>query len=132
MANLNFCKAFIGGRLTKDPELKTTPAGKAVCTFSVGVNKTGEAKGVDFHNIVAWGRCAEMVSKFFVKGSNILVEGRVQNRTWDDKNGQKRYVTEIIADNVYFVDSRGEVSKGGVSAENDVVLEELIGEDLPF
>lgn len=134
MANLNYAKAIIGGRLTKDPEFKTTPTGKAVCQFCVCANrKSGDKPVVDFYNIVAWGKIAEMVTRYFVKGSNILVEGQLQTRSWTDKNGQTRYVTEIIADNIFFVDSKGEISKGGVPAEREVELEELADDaELPF
>lgn len=101
-----FNKAILMGRLTKDPELRTTESGLSVCTFSIAVDRQYQAKGedkkVDFFNIVAWRQTAEFVSKYFAKGRCILVEGEIQNRSYTDKDGNKRYITEIIADRVGF------------------------------
>ena len=112
MANFNFNQVTIGGRLTADPELKTTPSGISVTTFSVAVNRrfSGKNEGepqADFFNVTAWRAQADFVTKFFRKGSSICVCGRLQNRSWK-KDGQKHYATEIVADEVYFVDSRDE------------------------
>ncbi|MGM9683898.1 MAG: single-stranded DNA-binding protein [Eubacteriales bacterium] len=111
MANFNLNKVILGGRLTADPELKQTQSGVAVVSFSVAVNRraTKDAQQqADFFNVTAWRATAEFVSKYFRKGSSICVVGSIQNRTWTDQQGQKRYATDIVADEVMFVDSRGE------------------------
>ena len=111
MANLNFNKIILVGRLTSAPELKQTQSGVPVCSFSVAVNrraKAGEERVADFFNVTAWRATAELVSKYFTKGSSILVVGTLQNRSWTDQNGQKRFATDIVADEVSFVDSRSE------------------------
>lgn len=118
MANFNFNKVILGGRLTADPELKTTPSGIPVTTFTVAVNRrfadkqTGE-NTADFFNVTAWRQTAEFITKFFRKASTICVVGSIQTRTWTDQNGQKRYATEIVADEAYFVDAKGEMSSAG-------------------
>lgn len=113
MANFNFNKVILGGRLTSDPELKQTQTGTPVVSFSIAVNRRASkdaAQQADFFNITAWRANAEFVARFFKKGSSICVVGSIQNRSWTDQQGQKRYVTEIIADEVSFVDSRAEGS----------------------
>lgn len=99
-------KAILMGRLARDPELKTTPNGVSVCTFSIAVDRRyqgkDEEKKTDFFNIVAWRQTAEFVSKYFSKGRCILVEGEIQNRSYTDKDGITRYVTEVIASQVSF------------------------------
>lgn len=99
------------GRLTKDPELKTTQTSNtSVTNFSLAVNrrfvKEGEERQADFINIVSFGKTAEFVSKYFKKGQQVGVIGRIQTRTWDDEQGQKHYVTEVVAEEVYFADSK--------------------------
>lgn len=111
MANFNLNKTILGGRLTATPELKQTPSGVSVCTFSVAVNRKQSREGeqqADFFNVTAWRATAEFVSKYFRKGSSICVIGSLQNRTWTDQQGAKHYATDIIADEVAFVDSRNE------------------------
>lgn len=119
MANFNFNKVILGGRLTADPELKTTQTGTAVTSFSIAVNrrfaKQGEQAQADFINCVAWRQQAEFITRFFRKGSSICVVGNLQTRTWTDQQGQKRYVTEVIVDEASFVDSKGEAPAGGSS-----------------
>lgn len=115
MANFNFNKAILGGRLTADPELKTTPSGVPVTSFTVAVNrrfggKEGEQPQADFFNVTAWRQTAEFITKFFRKASSICVVGSLQTRSWTDQQGQKRYATEIVADEAYFVDAKGEMS----------------------
>lgn len=117
MANFNFNKVILGGRLTADPELKTTPSGIAVTTFTVAVNrrfggKNGEESQADFFTVTAWRQTAEFIVKFFRKASSICVVGSLQTRTWTDQNGQKRYATEIVADEAYFVDAKSEMPQG--------------------
>lgn len=112
MANFNFNKVILGGRLTADPELKTTQNGTAVTSFTVAVNrrfaKQGEQQQADFISCVAWRQQAELISRYFRKGSCICIVGNIQTRNWTDQQGQKRYVTEVIVDEVNFVDSKGE------------------------
>lgn len=102
---------IIMGRLTRDPELRRTGSGLAVASFSVAVERdfpnkeTGE-KEVDFINCVAWRQTGEFVSKWFAKGSMIVVSGRLQIRNWTDKDGNKRNTAEIVAENVYFGESK--------------------------
>ena len=116
MANLNFNKAIIGGRLTADPELKTTPSGVSVTSFIVAVNRRfgekqadGTTKTVaDFITVQAWRQTAEFVCRFFRKASSICIVGSIQTRSWTDQQGQKHYATEVVADEAYFVDAKGE------------------------
>ena len=103
-------RIILMGRLTRDPELRKTQSDTPVCSFSLAVDrdykKDGEKKETDFIDIVAWRATAEFVSKFFTKGRMAVVEGRLQIRDWTDKEGNKRRSAEVIADNVYFGDSR--------------------------
>ena len=98
------------GRLTRDPELRKTQSDTPVCSFSLAVDrdykKDGEKKETDFIDIVAWRATAEFVSKFFTKGRMAVVEGRLQIRDWTDKEGNKRRSAEVVADNVYFGESK--------------------------
>ena len=107
-----FSKAIITGNLTRDPELRTTPSGSSVCSFSVAVNRTyrdasGEQKeSVSFLDCSAWGKLGEMISQYAKKGSSVLVSGRLDQRSWDDKTtGQKRSRVEIIAEDFNFLGS---------------------------
>lgn len=118
MSNLNFNKVIMGGRLTGDPELKVTPAGINVASFSIAVNRMGAGDKTDFFNVQAWRNTAEFVTKYFRKGSSILIVGKIQNREWMDKNGQKRYATDIIADEASFVDSRSESGQNQQPAQD--------------
>lgn len=112
---------IIMGRLTRDPELRRTGSGLAVASFSVAVDRdypnkdTGE-KETDFINCVAWRQRGEFVSKYFTKGSMIIVSGRLQMRNWTDDNGTKRTTAEIVAEDVYFGESKKKDSSEGVSA----------------
>ena len=108
MANLNMNKVILGGRLTKDPELKTTQSGTSVAVFGIAVNRQGNSDQTDFFNVKAWRGTAEFITKFFRKGSSICLIGKIQNREWTDQNGQKRYATDIVADEAFFVDSKSE------------------------
>ena len=115
MANFNFNKVMLGGRLTADPELKQTPNGIQLVTFSIAVNRRyrsndNNQQATDFFNVTAWRQTAEFVARYFKKGSSIFVVGSLQNRTWTDQQGAKRYATDIVADEVNFVDSRGDGS----------------------
>ena len=124
----------IMGRLTADPELKRTPNNVAVTTFTLAVErdfKTQDgSKETDFFSIVAWRNTAEFVSKYFSKGRMAAVEGRLQTRKYQDKDGNNRTVTEILADNVYFGDSKNNaVSSNPAFAEMDEGEDD---ENLPF
>ena len=103
-------KVFLIGRLTRDPELRYTGSNTPVATFALGVNRpfTNQAgeREADFINIVVWRKQAENVKNYLTQGSQVAIEGRLQVRNYDDNNGQKRYVTEVIADNVEFIGSR--------------------------
>ena len=110
-------KIILMGRLTRDPELRRTESGTAVCSFSIAVDrdfksKNGE-KETDFIDIVSWRATAEFVSKYFTKGRMAVVEGRLQIRDWTDKEGNKRRSAEVVADNVYFGDSKRDGASGG-------------------
>ena len=113
MSSLNLNKVILCGRLTADPELKTTPSGVSVTQFSIAVNRKYQSKGegqpqADFINIVAWRSTAEFINRYFSKGNAICITGSIQTRTWQDQQGNKRYVTEVIADEAMFVDSKSE------------------------
>jgi len=102
-------KAIVIGNLTRDPELRSLPSGIKVCTFSLATNRVWKDKNgakqesADYHNVVVFGRQAETVAQYMKKGSSMLVEGRMQTRSWDDKtSGEKKYRTEIVADRTQF------------------------------
>lgn len=104
-------KAILIGRLTKDPELRTTPTGRNVCQFAIAVNRAftnanGEREA-DFINCVVWDKQAENLARYQKKGNQIAVDGRIQTRNYDDKDGKKVYVTEILATNISFLDAKG-------------------------
>jgi single-strand DNA-binding protein len=119
MANFSFNKAILGGRLTSDPELKTTQSGTNVCSFTIAVNRRGAKDGQqtsDFINCVAFKERAELISKYFRKGSSICIVGAIQTRKWQDSNGGNRYATEVNVDEVNFVDSKSDNSASAPSA----------------
>jgi len=104
---MNLNKVFLIGRLTQDPQLRTTPTGQSVCSFSIATNrigkdqKTGETKkSAEYHNIVLWRRLAEIASQYLNKGSLVLIEGRIQTRTWQDASGNTKTKTEIIGERI--------------------------------
>ncbi len=113
MANFNLNKAILGGRLTADPELKHTPQGVAVASFSIAVNRKGKDAGTDFINCVAWRQTADFICRFFKKGSSICVSGSIQTRSWTDNQNNKRQATEVVVDEAFFVDTKGENVQGG-------------------
>ena len=131
-------KVILVGRLTKEPELRVTPGGVCVCSFSVACNrrfvKQGEERKADFINCIAWRQTGEFVSKYFTKGKRIALEGSLQIRDWTDNEGKKHCVTEVVADNVEFAQSKNEQERQNVQsdeldAEGFVFVED---EDLPF
>jgi single-strand DNA-binding protein len=110
-------KVILMGRLTKDPELRYTSGNNtAVASFTIAVNRRFAQEGqpqADFINIVAWSKTAEFCGKYFTKGQQVAVVGRVQTRTWDDNEGKRHYVTEVVADETYFADSKRGGDAGG-------------------
>ncbi len=101
-------KVIVYGNLTRDPELKALPSGMKVCSISIATNRVWKDKNgarqesADYHNVVVFGRQAETTAQYLKKGAGVMVEGRLQTRSWDDKDGQKKYRTEIVADRVQF------------------------------
>ena len=116
MSCLNLNKVVLAGRLTNDPELKQTATGVSVLSFTLAVNlryasknEQGESQTqADFISVVAWRNTAEFIARYFRKGSAICITGSIQTRSWQDQQGQRRYATEIVADEAMFVDSRSE------------------------
>ena len=110
---MNLNKAMVIGNLVRDPELKTTPSGQSVASFSIATNfvwtdQSGQKQEkAEFHNIVAWRRLAEICGQYLKKGSKIYIEGRLQTRDWVGQDGIKRYRTEIVAENMIMLDSKG-------------------------
>ncbi|MDE5830178.1 MAG: single-stranded DNA-binding protein [Clostridia bacterium] len=141
-------KVILMGRLTRDPEVRYTQTNNTlVATFSLAVNRRfvrqGEERQADFINIVAWGKQGEFCSKYFKKGQQVGVIGRIQTRNWEDDKGQKHYVTEVIAEEAYFADSRRSDSAGeGTGSFENTFGAEIAGagsefeltsnDDLPF
>ncbi|OGE74458.1 MAG: hypothetical protein A3I07_01970 [Candidatus Doudnabacteria bacterium RIFCSPLOWO2_02_FULL_42_9] len=116
-------KVQIIGRLTRDPEVRTTPTGKNVCSFSVATgftwtDQSGQKKEqTEFHNVIAWGKLGDIIAQYMKKGRQIYIEGRLQTTSWDDKtSGQKRYKTEIIAENMIMLGGKPEGSSGAGSS----------------
>ena len=120
MASVN--KAILIGNLGKDPEIRYTPSGQAVASFPIATtrrwrDKDGQAQEqTDWHNIVVWGRQAENAKEYLRKGRPVYIEGRIQTRNYDDKDGVKRYVTEIVAQTVQFLGGRPDSDSGDRSA----------------
>ena len=112
----SFNKVILVGNMTADPELKKTPSGVSVASFSIAVNRRftrqGEQPQTDFINIVAWRQTAEFIARYFTKGKPILICGQLQTRSWTDQNGQKRYTTEVVADEATFVENKGGSGSG--------------------
>lgn len=152
----DFNQAIIMGNLTRDPELRTTPNGQSVASFSVATNRSwndpsGERKdSVEFHDVVAWGKLGELVSSYLAKGRKVLVVGRLQTRNWEAQDGSKRQRTEIVATDINFVDKAGDMpeaenkadssstsKKAKTDSKDDVEIEDM-GEgeinldDIPF
>lgn len=124
-------KVILMGRLTRDPEARVTQSNTAVCSFSLAVNRRFKQEGqpdADFINVVAWAKTAEFVSKYFAKGQQVGVIGRLNTRDYTDKDGKKVFVTEVVAEEVYFADSKKEpnvtTSAGFMAVDNP--------EGLPF
>lgn len=140
-----FNLVVLTGRLTADPELKTTPNGVPVTSFSIAVNRNyraGEEQQTDFINLVAWRQRAEFITKYFNKGSLIGIEGAIQTRRYTDKNGNNRTAFEVVVNNAHFVESKRDGAPSAVSGEpasfsnagaNDFAdLGDVTDDDLPF
>ena len=147
-------RAQIIGNITRDPELRQTPNGTYVCSFSIATNSRWKGSDgewqdrAEFHNIVCWGKLAEIAGQYAKKGAKIYIDGRLQTRDWTGDDGVKRYRTEIVAENLILLDSRGSSSgapvadskrdAGGIKESGDVKKEEVKSEeeitvdDLPF
>ena len=146
-------KAILIGNLTRDPEIRSLPSGIKVCSFSLATNRVWKDKNgarqesTDYHNVVVFGRQAETVAQYMKKGSSILVEGRIQTRSWDDKTtGEKKYRTEIVADRTQFgpkgsgagsggttrVGSKAPAKEGGGGDAIEYPEEDINPEDIPF
>lgn len=129
--DLNIC-----GRLVNQPELKTTANGRNITSFSLAVDRdyvvNGERKA-DFFTVVAWNKTADFITRYFTKGKSIIINGHLQSRIFDDKNGQKRVTTEIVADTVYFAGDKERTPAGENSSPSADDFELLPDdEDLPF
>ena len=127
-------KAILNGRLTKAPELKQTQNGKSVCGFTIAVDRSRDREKTDFIPIVAWGKTAEFVNQWFDKGDLITIVGRIEVRNYEDKNGNKRTATEIIAEEVLFGGSKNTANASEKPAESKNGGFEQIEDDgyLPF
>ena len=142
-------KVILMGRLTRDPEVRYTQTNNTlVASFALAVNRRfvrqGEERQADFINIVAWSKLGEFCSKYFKKGQQVGIVGRLQTRTWDDDQGQKHYITEVIAEEAYFADSKREGETGGTGTFDPTFgtmprgipggsdFEVSSGDDLPF
>jgi single-strand DNA-binding protein len=117
-------KAIIIGNLGKDPEVRFTPSGQAVCNFTLATNESWTDKSgnkqerTEWHRIVVWGKMGELCGEYLAKGRKAFVEGRIQTREWTDKEGKKNYTTEIVAQNVQFLGSRDGASAGPGKPKN--------------
>ena len=134
---MNLNKVFLVGRVASDVEMRTTTSGQSVCTFSLATNRTWKNKDgqkqeeSQFHRIVLWAKLAEIASQFLSKGSLVLIEGRIQNRSWEDKSGVKKYTTEIVGEAMQL----GPRSAGGGTPENKSFSspkKEVEDEDIPI
>ena len=130
-------KAILIGRLTRDPELRYTSSNRAVCQFTIAIDRpfSNQATGqreADFINIVAWDKTGENVGKFMTKGRLIAVEGRIQTRNYDNNEGRKVYVTEVVASNIQFLESRNASSQSGGNGFNSMPEPPMQSEPTPY
>jgi single-strand DNA-binding protein len=135
-------KVMIIGNVGRDPEMRYTPNGAATTTFSVAVNRRwtaddGPREETEWFRVVAWAKLAETCSQYVKKGMSVYVEGRLRTRQWDGQDGQKHYTTEVIANTVQFLDSRGQgqsqaARSGGAAAADDDFGGDTEPDDLPF
>lgn len=129
MFSLN--RAQIVGNLTRNPEMRNIPSGQAVTSFSVATNRRWKDKDgnqqdqTEFHNVVAWGKLAEISNQYLKKGNKVYIEGRLQTQTWDGQDGNKRNRTEIVTENIIFLTPKGEQMTHTDSAPEEVKIEEM-------
>jgi single-strand DNA-binding protein len=122
-------KAFLIGNLTRDPEIKALPSGIQVASFSLATNRVWKDKNgakqesVDYHNVVVFGRQAEIVGQYLRKGASVYVEGRMQTRSWDAQDGTKKYRTEVIADRIQFGPRKDGAAPAGAPAQRSAAPE---------
>lgn len=133
MASRSWNRVELIGNLTRDPELRYTPNGAAVCTFSVATNRSyitdGEKKEeVDFHRVVAWNKLAELCNQLLKKGNRVFVSGRLQNRSWEGQDGQTRYMTETVLEDMIVLSPKGEY---GTSAPVEDIIPPAKEETVP-
>lgn len=136
---MNFNKAIILGNLTRDPDSRTLPSGQPVVSFSIATNRVytdregNKKQTAEFHNVVVFGKLADICSRYLVKGKMVLIEGRIQTRSWQDQSGNKRYRTEIVAENMQMGPRGGETgastSQPPISSQEDIPIIET--EELP-
>ena len=124
-------KAVLCGRLVKDPELAMTPSGTPITKFTLAINRKSKKDETDFLNIITFNKTAEFVGKYFTKGQMAIVVGSIQTRSWEGTDGQKRYATEIVADEVNFCGPKNEETQQFSKPKADFVPVEVSG-DLPF
>jgi single-strand DNA-binding protein len=137
-------KAILLGNLGKDPEIRNLESGAKVATFSMATNRTYKAQDgkrveeTEWHNIVLWGALADLAEKFLAKGRQVYIEGRIRTRQWDDKDGVKRYTTEIVGENMTFIGGRDQRDEPPPPSDQDFSqpsesnAEKDEGDDLPF
>lgn len=142
MAALNLNKVILVGRMTADPELKQTQNGISVTSFTVAVNRRQQKdkpQEADFINCVAWRQAAEFLANYFHKGNSVCLIGSIQTRSYTNQNNEKRYITEVVADEIKFVDSKSDNATPAPTTyvpeayTNNASFEEVaVGDDLPF
>ena len=124
------------GRLTKDPEIRYTQNNMPVANFSIAVNRRfkreGDTETADFFNVIAWNKTGEFIGKYFKKGQQILVSGRIENRNWTDQQGIKHYATDVVAEEVYFAGSKAENNTNNNTENADITDFTSESDSLPF
>lgn len=151
MSSRSLNKVQLIGNLTRDPELRYTPQGTPVCTFGLATNRSWmptdgkeRQEEVEFHNIVAWSKLAELCGELLTKGRKVYVEGRLQTRSWESNEGEKKYKTEVVAEDMIILDSRGgrdenfeasnesEATKPAPKANNAPADQDISPDEIPF
>ena len=127
-------RVVLVGRLTKEPELRSTPSGAKVCQYTLAVNRNRKAEGQpesDFINCVSWNKTAELMNQYLSKGALIGIEGRIQTRSYDNQQGQKVYVTEVITDSVQFLESKPKAQQNQNNMENGSYYQQQSSQEQP-
>ena len=135
-------KVILMGRLTRDPDVRYTQSGKAVASFTLAIDRRRSGDGnqqVDFIPCIAWEKTADVISQYVTKGQKIAVEGRIQTRSYDAQDGNKRYVTEVVVQSMEFCESKRDATSGGASSTASPVQQDMFGgsraasdSDIPF